>query len=163
MHPEFEKIVKEVYKLRKKYRPSTIISLFTSASRADKVSFDLIDKVFLKLDAGDEKTFQQVSRPKRQVTLAKIAEGIAKSKVKKKIIQTMLFTGKISTMKSKSITGYIKLLEKIKPEEVHLYTILYKPSTTKIKPVKMKQLERIAKWKRKQIGCEVKCYTDLTM
>ena len=163
LHPQFDKIVTEVKKLRDKYRPSTPLSIFTNASYVAEVDLSKFDNVYLKLDAGNEETFRKVNEPRTKINLKNIVSKLARLKVKRKIIQSMFFEGEITNLDEQNINDYIAQLEKIQPKEVNLYTILYEPDTRKAKPASMKKLKSIAKRIREKINCEIKCYTDLSM
>jgi len=80
-----------------------------------------MDKVILKLDAGDEKTFSLVNRPAEGVTLKSVVEGIKsfKKDFKGSIeVQTMF----MPIINSKELQSFANILKEINPEYVQLNT-----------------------------------------
>ena len=79
-----------------------------------------IGRVYIKLDATDEAMFQQINRPAPGITLEKVIGNIVKFKK-----EYPGYTG-IQTMLSPTcafdMEQYIRILEKIQPDEVQLNT-----------------------------------------
>ncbi len=126
LHPQFNDIVKLTVELRNRYRRGIPTSLFTNASHLYGLHLQPLDYVFMKLDAGNEETFKRFNRG-YGITLEKVIQQISQADVKERIIQTMLCKGKDGNVTKKNIADYITLLQKIKPKEVHLYSLLYTP------------------------------------
>ncbi len=76
------------------------------------------DKIFCKLDAGDEKTFTQIDRPVEGITLRRIVDGIKALRAEYTgflAIQSML-----TQINRNSIEPLAALLREIQPDEVQL-------------------------------------------
>jgi len=80
-----------------------------------------MDKVILKLDAGDEKTFNLVNRPAEGVTLKRVVEGIRSFRENFKgsvEVQTMF----MPIINSHEISSFAQILKEINPDFVQLNT-----------------------------------------
>ena len=132
--------------LRKKYRPDARIALLSNSTGLvyDDVveSLHMIDLPILKLDAGNEETFRAVNRPARSVKFDEIFEKLFS--LDGIYIQTVFIDGEPSNIRKADLDDYITCVGRIKPQEVHLYSIDRPVANTKIKLVPPEKLEKIA-------------------
>ncbi len=126
LSPDFDKIVDLTVEMRNKYRPDISTALITNSSKLIGLNLKPLNYVYMKLDIGNEETFQKFNRP-RETTLEQVVNQIKGADVDKKVIQTMLCSGEAGNFNIKNISDYIGLLKEINPEEVHLYSLLYIP------------------------------------
>jgi wyosine [tRNA(Phe)-imidazoG37] synthetase (radical SAM superfamily) len=115
----------EVADLRGKYRPDARIALLSNSTGliyADVIdSLDMIDLPILKLDAGNEDTFRAINRPTRSVKFEEIFEKLFS--LDGIYLQTVLVDGEPSNIGRRDLKEYIDRVGRIKPQEVHLYSI----------------------------------------
>jgi wyosine [tRNA(Phe)-imidazoG37] synthetase (radical SAM superfamily) len=160
LHPNFDSIVNLTVRLRDVYRPEIPTSLFTNASRIRDRNTLPLDYVFMKLDAGNKEIFQRVNRP-RGITFREQVEQIKGASVKIVIIQTMIIGRKDGNYEKENIADYKKLLKEIKPEEVHLYSILYKPPPNmNVEYVDRNDLTKLANEIEKDVNCRAMVFVD---
>ena len=145
LHPYINDIIDLAIEERRIYSPDTPVTLFTNSSRLGGVNLDQLDWVFMKLDAGNEETFQKFNRP-RGMHLNYIIEQIQRANPKKRVIQTMIAGGDDGNLNEQNIGDYLGVLKDIRPDEVHLYSLLYSSLPQfDVLPVSRKDLELIAK------------------
>jgi wyosine [tRNA(Phe)-imidazoG37] synthetase (radical SAM superfamily) len=151
LHPDFPELVDEVVVLRDRYRPDVKVALLsnsTALARAGVREAVLkIDVPVFKLDAGTERTFRAINRPARGVDFDDITERL--SSLDGIIVQTVLVDGAPSNVVAGELESYFRVIEKIRPIEVHIYSIDRPVPNTGISLVPPDKLEELA---RK--GCE---------
>ena len=118
------------------------IAILTNSSLMNKKdvreSLNKVDIVVAKLDASDEKMFQRINQPAKNISFKSTLDGILKFKKDfsgKFCIQTMFIEDNMAN--SKEIAN---IVEKIKPDEVQINTPL-RPCP--VKPLTKQQLEII--------------------
>ena len=145
LHPQFPEIVNEVVKLRNAMRPNLELAIFTNGSRLNHQgildSLYRIDFPMIKLDAGNENVFQKINRPDEGIEFMHIIEILRK--MPRLIIQTLLFSGRITNTCKSSLDCWIDILKELQPEEIHVYSIA--------RPTACEGLEAIDKIKLQQI------------
>ena len=160
LYPDFADLVEEVAELRGKYRPDTKIALLSNSSGLiyDDVieSLDMIDLPVLKLDGGNEETFRAVNRPARSVKFEEIFEKLFS--LDGIYIQTVFVDGQPSNIAKKDLTDYIDCIGRIKPQEVHLYSIDRPVPNTRISLVPPEKLEKIASKIKKETGVAARAF-----
>jgi wyosine [tRNA(Phe)-imidazoG37] synthetase (radical SAM superfamily) len=104
--------------------PSIPQYILTNATLLDNPAvvknLNLLDKVILKLDAGNEESFQLINRPDEGITLEGVVQGILNFKKQYKgsiEVQTMFMP-----INTSDIETYANLIKKINPELVQLNT-----------------------------------------
>jgi len=145
LHPEFPAIVDGVVKLRDKLRPDLKLAIFSNGTQFNRQSvlrsLQKLDAPMIKLDAGDEITFQSVNRPSQPVDFWQIIEGMRG--LKNLIIQSMVFTGPYSISKGASFTAWVDLLKVLNPIEIHVYSIARPTACVNLEAVGEKRLKAI--------------------
>ena len=146
--------------LRGKYRPDARIALLSNSSGLiyDEVveSLQMIDLPILKLDAGNEETFRAVNRPARSVKFDQIFEKLFS--LDGIYIQTVFIDGEPSNIRKADLDDYINCIGRIKPQEVHIYSIDRPVANTKIKLVPPEKLEKIAARITRESGVPAKAF-----
>lgn len=158
LHPNFFEIVTEVTKLVKIYKPGVSIALFSNSStlfRRDVVeAIKIIDRPFLKLDAGSAEVFSKINHPTIDFNFIKMVNEL--EGIHNLIIQTAFISGDPGNTSEQQIQDWIKIIKKIKPKEVQIYTInrpAWHPNVSAYD-----KLEELAKEIRGQTGFTINLY-----
>lgn len=112
------------------------------------------DMVAPSLDAGDEATFEAVNRPNRDITIEKLVSGLEQFRQEYSgqiWLEVFLIAG-VNT-DAEQVRLLKGLIERIRPDRVHLNTAVRPPAEPNVRAVPREVLDRIAQ----QIGgaCEV--------
>jgi wyosine [tRNA(Phe)-imidazoG37] synthetase (radical SAM superfamily) len=112
------------------------------------------DMVAPSLDAGDAATFERVNRPNRDITIEKLVWGLEQFRKEYSgqiWLEVFLIAG-VNT-DAEQIELIKGLIERIRPDKVHLNTAVRPPADPDVRAVPRETLDRIAR----QIGgaCEV--------
>jgi wyosine [tRNA(Phe)-imidazoG37] synthetase (radical SAM superfamily) len=146
LHPQFPQLVDAVVELRDKYRPGVKVALLSNSTQlGDPDIFESllgIDLPVMKLDAGNQVIFRRINRPVMGTELEDIVEGL--SSLNNAYIQTVFVDGQPSNTGDEELTDYIGRIDRIRPREVHLYSIDRPVAKTKIALVSPDRLERIS-------------------
>jgi wyosine [tRNA(Phe)-imidazoG37] synthetase (radical SAM superfamily) len=125
LHPQFPDVVAAVKELRDALQPQARVGVLTSAALVQRprprAGIDLCDLRMMKLDAGDEETFQAIDRPAANVRLAPIIEELAH--MPNIIVQTCLVDGPAQNVRGAPWEALVQAIATIAPESVHLYPI----------------------------------------
>jgi len=160
LYPEFADLVEGVAELRGKYRPEAKIALLSNSTGLiyeDVVeSLDMIDLPILKLDAGNEDTFRAINRPTRSVKFEEIYEKLFS--LDGIYLQTVFVDGEPSNVGRRDIKDYIERVGRIKPQEVHIYSIDRPVPNTNITLVSPDRLKRLAKKITTETGVPAKAF-----
>lgn len=160
LHPEFPELVKEVVRIRNRYRPETRVALLSNSTglvrREVTEVIGKIDVPVFKLDAGTESTFRAVNRPVKKIDLTRIIERL--SSLDGIIIQTVFMDGVPSNTGDKELGNYFRLIERILPLEVHIYSIDRPVPDTSISLVPPERLEEITQKGSEATGVPFKAF-----
>jgi len=158
LHPQFETIVRIVKQLRNKFAPRSKLAILSNAStlRRDDVQRALgeLDLPIMKLDAGDEETFQKMNRPHPSIRFGDLIGNLKKTKGI--TIQTMFIDGEIENSSDDEVRSWIARIKEIQPEGVQIYS-LSRPAKKTLTPVSKIKLEEIAAQLREE-GIQAKAY-----
>jgi len=158
--PHFDKLVDLVVEVRDMYRPGIQTSLFTNATRLRQRNLILLDYVFMKLDAGNEDTFLKFNRP-RGVKFSDLVDELRLVQVKRRIIQTAVVGGNDGNLSGQNLRDYNDRIKEIRPDEVHLYPLLYKPHQGfDLRAIGREELGELSKEIASSTGAEVKTFFD---
>jgi len=160
LYPEFADLVEGVAELRGKYRPEAKIALLSNSTGLiyeDVVeSLDMIDLPILKLDAGNEDTFRAINRPTRSVKFEEIYEKLFS--LDGIYLQTVFVDGEPSNVGRRDIKDYIERVGRIRPQEVHIYSIDRPVPNTNLTLVSPDRLKRLAKQITTETGVPAKAF-----
>ncbi len=152
LHPDFAGIIDDTILLRDKYCPEARIAVLSNASRINNLSvFNALLKIddnIQKLDSGVEATILLLDRPNYSFNIEDTVEKLCDFNGKV-IIQTMFvkgeFNGKsVDNTTEKDISSWLKLLNRIKPQSVMIYTIERDTPFDTLHKVSVKELNKIA-------------------
>jgi len=125
VYPWFPAAVEVVQRLRDVYFPDVPLAIFSNATRlreaAIRNAMRHFDRRFMKVDAGDEKTFRLVDRPMAPVSLDEIVAAIAD--LDSVELSTAVVEGSVCNISSLMSEGFVSVVKKIKPIGLYLYPI----------------------------------------
>ena len=147
LHPNLAQLVDEVVRIRNQYRPEVRIALLSNSTglvhAAVQESIRKIDFPVFKLDAGTEEKFRKVNRPAKGVDFAQIVRLL--SSLENICLQTLLIEGIPSNVTEKDLEAYFQQVARIRPEEVHIYSIdrpVPDPHLVRVPPQKLQEIAR---------------------
>lgn len=152
LHPDFAAIIDDTILLRNKLAPKARIAVLSNATMLHKPEvFNALLKIkdnIQKLDSAFEETVKILDCPKGKFNLEKVVGQLISFKGKV-IIQTMFVRGsfkgtKIDNTTEKEIEAWIKLLQKIKPLQVMIYTIARDTPLDSLEKIPIGELNQIA-------------------
>ena len=162
LHPEFAGIIDDTIELRDQLTPNARIAVLSNATMLHKKPvFNALLKIkdnIQKLDSAFEETVRLLDSPNKNFSLNKVVQQLADFNGKV-IIQTMFVRGsyngnKIDNTTEKEISEWLKLLQKIHPKQVMIYTIDRDTPINTLEKVSVEELNFIAK-RVKNIGFDV--------
>ncbi|MDR2911042.1 MAG: radical SAM protein [Bacteroidales bacterium] len=163
LHPEFSEIIDDTVELRNMLVPNLRIAVLSNATMLHKKSvFNALTKIeynIQKLDSAFTETIHLINCPAPNFNLQKIIDQLTLFNGKV-IIQTMFlresFKEKnLDNTTEAEISAWIKLLEKIKPAHVMIYTIARDTPISSLISISISELKTIA-LKLEQAGFSVK-------
>lgn len=153
LHPDFPGIIDDSIILRNKYFPDSKIVVLSNATTITnpkiKAALLKVDKNILKLDSAFDSTITLHNQPRLKINAGELIQNLAGFDGKL-IIQTLFLRGKhkgevIDNTTTEEISAWLKAIERIKPEEVMIYTISRDtPLGDELKKVPLKELRGIA-------------------
>ena len=156
LHPQFKAIVRMVKNLRDRLSPDSKLALLSNGSTLAwelvLEALEWLDLPIIKLDAGDQETFQRINRPH---SLVKFEDLISNLKKTKGItIQTMLTEGIVENSSEDSLKSWLAKIKEVRPRAVQVYS-LARPAEEGLRPVQKKKLDWVvARLKESGIGAE---------
>ena len=160
LHPDFLEIVKGTRRLMEQFRPDTKLALFSNSSLINKPlvisSLELIDLPMMKLDAGDEGTFQAINQPVRSVRFSEIVQGLRT--IPNLVIQSMLIDGCLNNIQGDNYKNWVRTIVELEPQAVHIYSAERPPNYRSVKRVHPTRLIRIKKDLQTNYGLSVQVY-----
>jgi len=160
IHPDFPMIVRGVKKLRDRLRPDVKLAILSNSSRVmvpEILSvFCLVDAPMMKLDAGDEDTFNAINQPIETIRFDEIINGL--KEIPNLIIQSILIDGEPSNIKGAAYRSWVNILRELKPREVHIYSAERPTADDRVICVSSRKLMKIEEELNDRYGLNVKAY-----
>ncbi len=153
LHPEFDKIVDDVLRLRTEYFPNAKVSVLSNSTMAGKPSVVKallkVDNNILKLDSAFPQTFRVINRPVSPNCLPEGVIADLKRFEGQCVVQTIMLRGEyegqhFDNTTDKELDALLSAYLEIKPREVMLYSIDRKTPAENLEKVSKEELERIA-------------------
>jgi len=153
LHPEFEKVVDDVLRLRNEYFPDAKVSVLSNSTMAGKPSVVKallkVDNNILKLDSALPHTFRLINRPVSPNCLPEGVIADLKRFEGQCVVQTIMLRGEFEGKRFDNTTdeeldALLAAYLEIKPREVMLYSIDRKTPAENLEKVSKEELERIA-------------------
>jgi wyosine [tRNA(Phe)-imidazoG37] synthetase (radical SAM superfamily) len=153
LHPQFSEIIDDTIVLRNKFFPAARIAVLSNATTITNPSIrDSLLKIemnILKLDSVFDDTICTHNQPRVKIKADELIENLRKFNGKL-IIQTLFLRGRlgsktIDNTTSEEVNGWLGALEKIRPQEVMIYTISRDtPEGGLLRKVPLEELNHIA-------------------
>ena len=162
MHPEFAGIISDTIELRNLLTPAARIAVLSNATMLHKPGvFNALLSVednIQKLDSAFEETVILLDCPRGNFNLQKVIGQLERFKGKV-IVQTLFVKGSfkgqpVDNSTDREVEAWLKLLQKIGPEKVMIYTIARDTPVDTLDKVSPEVLDAIAK-RVEDIGLEV--------
>jgi len=161
-HMGFLEIAQRVKRLRDEMAPQVKIALLTNSSNLSRPDVaeacKLIDSPICKLDAGDERTFRNLNRPRSHVHLEDIMRSIRSTPGA--IIQTMMLEGSATNASEEKIRGLVNAIREVDPVFVQVYSIDFPLPERSLVPAANDKLETIARKVREETGIDAEAYWE---
>lgn len=145
MHPEFERIVASVLKMRAERVPKATVAVLTNGTYIGKPSvaraLDAVDVVMLKLDAGTPESMARVDVPLVAWTPERVVRAAAR--LRRVVIQTLFLEGAVNNTEREEVDQWLDLLRQIRPESVVVYTLDRVPPEPGLRPASRATLDAI--------------------
>lgn len=163
MHPRFAQIIDDTIELRNELAPKARIAVLSNSTMLFKhdvvEALKKVDDNILKLDSAIPETVQIMNLPVGRFDLEKVVNLLASFKGKL-IIQTMFLRGSFSNKEfdnttEKEVKAWMKLLRKIKPERVMIYTIARDTPLATLEKITVDELDSIAEKVKTKLGISV--------
>ncbi len=162
-HPYFDIIVDNTIELRDKYFPSAKIAVLSNSTMlSDEKVLKSLMKTYniMKLDAGTDRTFKLLNKPRYKITLEQIVGDLKKFNGNL-VIQTMFIRGTIDNevvdnTSDDELGLLLQHIASIKPKEVMIYSLDRRPPHAQLEKISNEELEKIAQRIRQlNIKCSV--------
>jgi wyosine [tRNA(Phe)-imidazoG37] synthetase (radical SAM superfamily) len=135
LHPDFSGIIDDSIKLRNKFFAKAKIAVLSNSTTITNPSVKdallKVDMNILKLDSAFDATVRTHNQPRVNVNVDELIENLKKFDGKL-IIQTLFLRGRyngkiIDNTTPEEVNAWLDALERIRPEEVMIYTISRDP------------------------------------
>ena len=161
LYPWFPGLVDTIANMKQRYRPHVKLTLLSNATRltdpAIRESIAAIDLPFFKLDAGTGETFKAINNPAPGIVFETILDMLeSMGNVR---IQTLLLQGKLSNCGDEELSLYFQHIRRIKPLEVHIYSIDRPVPDKRIALVSREMLDEIAERGQRETGSIIKAFS----
>ncbi len=154
LHPDFPEIIDDSISLRNKYFPQAKIAVLSNSTTITdhrvKSALLKVDMNILKLDSAYDTTVSIHNQPAAKIDVRELIDNLAGFNGKL-IIQTLFLRGRyngrvIDNTTPEELDAWFKAIEKIRPEEVMIYTISRDtpPEGGELGKVPAKELREIA-------------------
>ena len=158
VHPDFPRIIDLSISLRDKYYPQANVSVLSNGilfnKKEIKEALHKVDLPVLKLDAGTDKIYHLIDRPKAKKTLEYLATNY-KQLAGKIVIQTLFLRGeykgeKFDNTTEEELSAWVKLIKEIKPRDVMIYSLERDTPTDNLERIELDKLEEISEMLNKE-------------
>ncbi len=152
LHPNFKEIVDGVIELRDRYAKNAKISVLTNGSRIGESEIAeallAVDNAIIKIDSPYEESIILIDRPQYQYSLEEMEKNLIPFR-DRFVLQTMFLKGSyegkiIDNSTPGEIEEWYKLIERVKPREIMIYTIDRETPHKELYKVTVERMEEIA-------------------
>jgi wyosine [tRNA(Phe)-imidazoG37] synthetase (radical SAM superfamily) len=160
LHPDFDKIVDRVKKIRDKHVPGVQVAVLSNSSGLGlpkmKDALSRLDKVFMKLDCGTPWMFSKINRPAEKVIYEDLVETL--KTLDGIIIQSVFVGGKITNTDPEELKEWMDKIGQIDPLSVQIYSLDRPSPSTGFEKVDKSILFQIAEKAQGITGIEVEVF-----
>ncbi len=154
LYPDFLGLVKGLRELRDQYFPGVPIGILSDSSQAHRPQVSealaLLEERYMKLDAGEEKLVREVNRPRGGFDFERMVEAL--SGLRDSVIQSLFMEGSHDNTAPEALEAWARVVARIKPREVQVYTIDRGPADPGLREVPVEKLEEIARFCQAKTG-----------
>jgi wyosine [tRNA(Phe)-imidazoG37] synthetase (radical SAM superfamily) len=152
VHPDFSKVIDLAMELRDKYYPKANVSVLSNGILINRKeirdALHKIDLPVMKLDAGTDKTYHLIDRPKSKKTLDYLAKHY-KELAGKVVIQTLFIRGEYNgesfdNTTEEEVSKWIELIKEIDPSDVMIYSLERDTPTDNLEKIDIDKLKEIS-------------------
>lgn len=147
LHPEFERAVDGVLRLRDRHRPGLPVVLLTCGTELDRPAVARaaarLDEVAVKLDVGTQRLLATLVVPWQPLDLQAIA--LATARLPNAVVQTMLVTGRVDNTHDAAVCAWLDLVRQARPRRVDLYTLDRPAPDPRLRPAPIGRMAAIAR------------------
>lgn len=163
LHPELGKILTSVQRLRDCYYPQAKIGILSDSSRAHLPAVRKIlaefDERYMKLDAGDPKTYETINQPMGGVKWEEMIQGL--KALKRITLQSLFISAPVNNSEGDLFEAWLSQVKDLVPSAVHIYTLDRSPADSRVKPVSTRRLQKIAEQVMDLLpGTPVSCFEN---
>lgn len=157
IHPDFSEIIDDTIDLRNRLFPNVKIAVLSNSTKLNDpkifASLQKIEQAILKLDSVFDTTLGSLNRPAGNYSQAEVIRNLAKFNGKF-ILQTLFVNGshndiEIDNSTDKELSAWLKVVKKLKPEQVMVYTIARDTPLKTLSKISAEKLDKIAEEVRK--------------
>jgi wyosine [tRNA(Phe)-imidazoG37] synthetase (radical SAM superfamily) len=160
LHPYFSTIVREVRRLRDRFRPEARLALLSNATTAHlpdvREVLNLFDEPIMKLDAGDARTLARINRPVACISVKQIVQSLAA--IPGLVVQSVLIDGEVSNVVGEPFDAWIGALREIGPRYVQIYSTDRPVAEAGVERVPPFRLRAIAEDTARRTGLQIVPY-----
>lgn len=160
IHPDFPEIVRGVKAIKDKLRPDAKLAILSNSSRvADPevaAALRLFDAPIMKLDAGDEETFEKINHPVSGLTIDDVVGGLKRLPLL--IIQSVLINGEVTNIRGEAFENWANRLVELHPRMVQIYSTERPTADANLRCVSPEKLQEIATTLKEQHQLRVEAY-----
>ncbi len=157
LHPELELILKFVKGLRDRYFPNAKIGILSDSSRVHlepiRKILELFDERYMKLDSGDPEIYQKINQPLGSVRWDEMIRGL--KKISTLTLQSLFISSPVDNSTGIHFESWLNVVQEIRPEAVHLYTLDRAPADSRVRSVPTTRLMEIADLLSKKIDAKI--------
>jgi wyosine [tRNA(Phe)-imidazoG37] synthetase (radical SAM superfamily) len=160
LYPWFAELVDEVIRIRDRHRFLTKIALLSNSTglvnAKVRAVIPRIDYPMFKLDAGGREAFLKMNKPAEGVDYDTILDCL--SALENIYIQSVFLDGEPSNIGEEDLMAFFHQLRRIRPLEVHIYSIDRPVPNRLTRLVLPQDLEAIAARGRRETGVSFKAF-----
>jgi wyosine [tRNA(Phe)-imidazoG37] synthetase (radical SAM superfamily) len=147
LHPTFDEVVNRICKARDRLAPLVRVAVLSNSTMAGapdvKKGLARLDERYMKLDAGDPFTSAEINGS----TMSLMAVADALRALPPVVIQAMFVAdtaGRVDNTSDIAVNLWLAMIETVRPQRVHIYTIDRAPALGTLRPVRRRRLREIA-------------------
>lgn len=160
IHPDFPEIVRGVKEIKDKLRPEAKLAILSNSSRVNDpevaAALRLFDAPIMKLDAGDQETFEAINQPFSGLKIDKIAQGLKRLPIL--FIQSVLLNGTVTNIKGEAFERWAERLADLHPKIVQIYSTERPTARNELDCVSPEKLQEIASLLQERYNLNVHAY-----
>ncbi len=160
LHPDFAAAIDAILAARGRFAPSArVVALSNGAGLARpgvREAMRRLDIRAMKLDAGDERTFDRINRPVVPADLDAYESDLRS--IAPVIAQACFVTGSVDNASDACVGPWLERLARIRPAELHVYTLDRIPPDRGLRRVPRERLEAIAACARREAGVPARVF-----